>query len=300
MTIVILYRGKCGLSRCITRYLVAMAAADLLVVFNDVILNRINEYYFPTTFLFLTPVCCFRYVLIRAATDISVWLTVAFTFDRFVTICYQKLRTKYCTEKMAAVVIGTVCLLFCFKNIPLYFTFEPYITIDNIPWGCNQKLQYYTLTAWVAFSWIGRCLTPLLPTFLILLLNALTVGHILTASRVRKRLRGSKNNEEYNDPEMENRRKSIILLFTISGNFILLWMTYVIVFLLIQITTFYYLTGFSDPMTIADYTSFMLLLLSCCTNTCIYAVTQTKFREELKNVVKYPLSIILKLLKQSK
>ncbi|XP_067865926.1 probable G-protein coupled receptor 139 [Heterodontus francisci] len=300
MTIVILSRGKCGLSRCITHYLVAMAAADLLVTITDVVLNRINDYYFPTTFLFLTPVCSFHTVLVRAATDISVWLTVAFTFDRFVTICCQKLRTKYCTEKTAAVVIGTVCLLFCLKNIPWYFTFEPYITIDNIPWGCHQKLQYYTLTAWIAFSWIDRCLTPLLPTFLILLLNALTIGHILVASRVRRRLRGTRNAVDHSDPEMESRRKSIILLFAISGNFILLWMTYVIVFLLIQITNQYYLTDFNDPMMIADYTSYMLLLLSCCTNTCIYAVIQTKFREELKNGMKYPLRIILTLLKQRK
>ncbi|XP_067835367.1 probable G-protein coupled receptor 139 [Heptranchias perlo] len=300
MTIVILSRGKCGLSNCVTRYLVAMAAADLLVIINDVILFRIKEYYFPTNFLFLTPVCSFQTALNHAVSDISVWLTVAFTFDRFITICCQKLRTKYCTEKTAAVVIGTLCALFCSKNIPWYFAFEPYIILENVPWGCIVKPDFYPSAAWVAFTWIHRCLTPLLPIFLILLLNSLTVGNILVASRVRRRLRGSKSDANHNDPEMENRRKSIILLFAISGNFILLWMTYVLFFLSVRITNRYYRTGFNDPMFIADQTSYMLLLLSCCTNTCIYAVTQTKFREELKNGVKYPLKLIFKLVKRGK
>uniref|UniRef100_UPI00398E3695 probable G-protein coupled receptor 139 n=1 Tax=Pristiophorus japonicus TaxID=55135 RepID=UPI00398E3695 len=295
VTIVILSRGKCGLSRCITRYLVTMAAADLLVIITDVILFRINDYYFPTTFLYITPVCSFLIALMRAVTDISVWLTIAFTFDRFVTICCQKLRTKYCTEKTASLVIGTVCLLFCIKNIPWFFTFEPYYTIDHVPWGCKAKPEYYTVTAWVTFDWIHRCFTPLLPIFLILLLNALTVRYIFAASRVRRRLRGSKKDVNHNDPEMENRRKSIILLFAISGNFILLWMAYVIYFLLYRIANHYYSTGFNDPMLIADFTSYMLLLLSCCTNTCIYAVTQAKFRDELKNGLKYPLRIIFNL-----
>uniref|UniRef100_UPI00398EF4A5 probable G-protein coupled receptor 139 n=1 Tax=Pristiophorus japonicus TaxID=55135 RepID=UPI00398EF4A5 len=300
VTIVILSRGKCGLSRCITRYLVAMSAADLLVIITDVILVRINDYYFPTTFLHITPVCSFLLALMRAVTDISVWLTIAFTFDRFVTICCQKLRAKYCTEKTASLVIGTVCLLFCIKNIPWFFIYKPYYTIDNVPWGCHEKPEYYTVTAWVTFGWINRCFTPLLPIFLILLLNALTVGYILAASRVRRRLRGSKKDVNHNDPEMENRRKSIILLFAISGNFILLWTTYVIYFLLMRITNQYYHTNFKDPMLVADYTSYMLLLLSCCTNTCIYAVTQTKFRDELKNGLKYPLRIIFNLVQERK
>ncbi|XP_067909554.1 probable G-protein coupled receptor 139 [Heterodontus francisci] len=298
LTIIILFRGKCGLSKCVTRYLKVMAAADLLAIITDVVLYRINDYYLPTSFLFITPVCAFQNVLRNAAKDISVWVTVAFTFDRFVTICCQNLRTKYFTENTASAVIGTICLLFSLKNIHWYFTLEPYVTINNVPWYCNAKLDYYTVPAWVAFSWIHRCLNPLLPIVLILLLNIMTVVHILAVSRVRKCLRVTNNKVNQNDPEMKMRRKSIILLFAISGNFIMLWMLYVIIFLLTQITNNYYSTGLSDPMLIADQTSYMLLLLSCCTNTCIYAVTVTKFKEELKNALTYAPKLILKLVKR--
>ncbi|XP_067836386.1 probable G-protein coupled receptor 139 [Heptranchias perlo] len=292
VAIVILSRGRCGLSRCITRYLVSMAVTDLLVVITAVIFNRIIGIYFPVSFLSLTPACTFSAVLIYAVTESSVWLTVAFTFDRFVAICCQKLKTKYCTEKTAAVVIGTVCLLSCLKSVPWYFMYEPLYKINNVPWFCNIKSSFYTSFAWAAYDWFARILNPVLPFLLIFLLNALTVRHILAASR----LRFSNNGENQSDPEMENRRKSIVLLFAISGSFILLWMTYVVDFLYVKITNESYFTGvnFNDPKFILQELGFMLQLLSCCTNTCIYAVTQTKFREELKNVVKYLRNRIIK------
>ncbi|XP_067835387.1 probable G-protein coupled receptor 139 [Heptranchias perlo] len=295
IAIVILSRGKCRLSTCTTRYLVAMAGADLLVIISEVVLTRINYYYFPICFLEITPVCSVIAVLAHAATDCSVWFTVTFTFDRFVAICCQKLKTKYCTKKTAAVVLATTCILLCLKGIPFYLTFEPVEIIDNLPWFCNLKTSSFTDPGWVSFNWIDTILNPLLPFTLILLLNALTVRHILVSSRVRKGLRGQSKGENRNDPEMESRRKSVILLFTISGSFILLWLTTVADFL-------YYNIAGTSPL---DYNyslfafqqvGYMLQNLCSCTNTFIYAVTQSKFREQFKSAVKYPVTLITKLI----
>uniref|UniRef100_UPI00398F540D probable G-protein coupled receptor 139 n=1 Tax=Pristiophorus japonicus TaxID=55135 RepID=UPI00398F540D len=295
VAIVILSRGKCGLSTCTTRYLVAMATADLLVVITDVILWRISWYYFPGSFLDITPVCSIIAILPCAAADCSVWFTVTFTFDRFVAICCQKLKTKYCTGRTAAVVLATTGILLCSKNIPLYFTLEPGEIIDNVPWDCYTIPGYYIEPGWVGFDWFDTVLTPLLPFAVILLLNALTVRHILLASRVRKRLRGECKEENGSDPEMESRRKSVILLFTISSSFILLWLGYVIDFL------YYNITGinpddYNDSLSTFQQVGYMLQSLSCCTNTFIYGVTQFKFREQLKSAVKYPVTSIIQLI----
>ncbi|XP_067895767.1 probable G-protein coupled receptor 139 [Heterodontus francisci] len=295
VAILILSRGKCGLSKCITHYLVAMAVADLLVVFTDVILFTVIPFHFPGTYLDTTPAVSLIHVLLSAATDVSVWFTVTFTFDRFVAICCQKMKAKYCTEKTAAVVIMTVSVLFCLKNIPWYFIYEPEYIIDNVPWGGIESLSFNTEAAWAAFHSLSIILTPFLPFVLILLLNALTVRHILVASRVRRKLLDHSKSENHTDPEMENRRKSIILMFTISGSFILLWLTNVLYFLYWRITNIYYYTGPHDPAYITEQSGYMLQLLSTCTNTCIYVVTQTKFREQLKNAVKYPFTVIVKL-----
>ncbi|XP_055521238.1 probable G-protein coupled receptor 139 [Leucoraja erinacea] len=291
--IVVLSRGKCALSKCITRYLVAMAAADLLVIIVDVLLNKILASHFPLSFLHNPIVCSLRRTLLRSATDNSVWSTVLFTFDRFVAICCPVLKVHYCTEKTATLVLWTVGVLGCLNNIPWYFTFESEYTIDGASWGCQTKSSFYTSPAWSAFAWFDVILTPCVPFFLILLLNAITVRHILIASRVRKGLRGGGAGADENDPEMESRRKSIILLLSISGTFILLWMLHVLLFLYSRITNDHESTGNEDPLFIAQQTGAMLLLLSCCTNTFIYVATQAKFREELKNGTQYLFKICL-------
>ncbi|XP_067835358.1 probable G-protein coupled receptor 139 [Heptranchias perlo] len=296
VTIVILSRGKCGLSKCVTRYLVAMAAADLLVVIIDLILRQIPIAYYELLLLLDNiPVCNIHAVLLYAATDCSVWFTVTFTFDRFVAICCQKLKTKYCTEKTAAVVLGTVTVLSCFKDITWYFMLSRWYTLGNVPWFCDGTSEVYISGLWTAIELLHYILNPCVPFVLILLLNVFTVRHILVASRARRRLRGHDSGENPRDPEMVSRRKSIILLFVISGNFILLWALFMMCSIAQRMWYLGYMS-FEPPLFVLEI-GFMLQLLSCCTNTCIYAVSQTKFREQLKNVVKYPMTIIVKFIK---
>ncbi|XP_067865222.1 probable G-protein coupled receptor 139 [Heterodontus francisci] len=291
LTIVILSRGKCGLSKCISRYMVAMTTADLLVLIFDVILYEIKEMYFTNSFLDYTFICRLQFTFSFISIDCSVWLTVAFSFDRFVSICYQKLRNKYCTEKTALVVIAAVCGLSVLKNIPFYFVNKPGIMIDNIPWFCIVKSAFYILPVWMAYLWLNTILTPLAAFFLILFFNALTIRHIVVTNRVRRGFR-----EKSKDPEIESRRKSIILLLAISGSFILLWILISICDFSVQFTeNQFYQSDYNDPFTIMEQTGFMLQRLSSCTNTVIYAVVQTKFRDELKNIIKYPFTRMIKL-----
>ncbi|XP_072884123.1 probable G-protein coupled receptor 139 [Hemitrygon akajei] len=290
VAIVILSRGKCGLSRCISRYLVSMAVTDLLVIITAVILNRIPAIYSPGSFLSITPVCSFSVALICAARVCSVWLTVMFTFDRYVAICCQKFKAKYCTHGTAGIVISVVCTLGCLINIPWYFLHEPVYIVDNVPWYCKRRDILYSFLPWTIFDWTDLLLTPCLSFLLILSFNTLTVRHILAASRARRRLRSCPTGERQNDPEMESRRKSIVLLFAISGCFILLWTPYIIFFFIERFQPGFTITGYSDPRFILRESTNVFQMLSCCTNTFIYAVTQNKFREELKILLKFPLN----------
>ncbi|XP_067884070.1 probable G-protein coupled receptor 139 [Heterodontus francisci] len=296
VTIVILYRGKCGLSECVTGYLMAMAVADLLVIILDLILRHIPILY-QEHFYFLRdiPLCDIHAVLLHAATDCSVWFTVTFTFDRLVAICCQKLKSKYCLKKTAYVVLGTVTLLSCLKNIFWYFTLTDRYWLINYPYFCEITGHVLFSHTWTAIEFLHYILTPCVPFFLILLLNGFTVRHILVTSRARKRLRAQRSVGTPRNSEIESRRKSIILLFVISGNFILLWS----LFMVFSVWNKMYWLGFRSvylPFFVQEI-GFMFQLLSCCTNTCIYVVTQTKFREKLKNVVKHPFNLIIKFMK---
>ncbi|XP_038671261.1 probable G-protein coupled receptor 139 [Scyliorhinus canicula] len=295
LAILILYQRKCGLSNCTTRYLVAMATADLLVIITAIILYRIGSYYFATSFLDITPVCSITFILLYAAAECSVWFTVMFSFDRFVVICSQKLKMKYCTERTAAVVLSTTCILLCLKDVPMYFRFEPAEFIDNVPWFCHDNPSYYTDPAWVVYGWLDKVLNPFIPYVLVLLFNALTVRYILVTSRVRQGLMGQSKRVNRSDPEMDSRRKSMILLFTISGSFILLWLLYVL-------HSFYYIITGINPVYYDDLAyiladvAVMLLNLNCCTNAFIYGVTQPRFRDQFKSAIKYPFTLFIQLI----
>ncbi|XP_059497824.1 probable G-protein coupled receptor 139 [Stegostoma tigrinum] len=100
VTIFVLINKDCGLSACISRYLAAMAVADLLVVILDVILRHIpivyqEQFYFRKSI----PICNIHAALLYTATDCSVWFTVTFTFDRFVAICSQKLKIYFSEQQ---------------------------------------------------------------------------------------------------------------------------------------------------------------------------------------------------------
>ena len=290
LTIVILSRGKCGLSKCVTRYLIAMAAADLNVVIFDLILRHIPVV-FKEQFQFLLsiPMCNIHAVFLYSATDCSVWFTVTFTVDRFIAICCKELKTKYCTEKTATVVLGTVTALSCLKNIFWYFLFTAEHQEQNQGWFCIIRSKNLTSFVWGTIEFLHNILTPAVPFVLILLLNLFTVRHILLSSRARRRLRAHNSGESSKDPEMEVRRKSIILLFVISANFIILWSVIMLFTIWNRMDylgyEYMYLHWFVQEL------GFMMQLLSCCTNTCIYAVTQTKFREQLKNTLKNPFNL---------
>ncbi|XP_060701678.1 probable G-protein coupled receptor 139 [Hemiscyllium ocellatum] len=265
-----------------------MAATDLLVIVTIVILNRIAGIYFPSSFLSITPVCSVRSILNFAAIDSSAWLTVAFTFDRFVAISCQKLKIKYCTKKVAARVIGILSVLAFMKNVFLYFQMEPKYIVDNVPWLCSLKTEIYMIPGWIAYDFISSSLTTFLPSVLILLLNALTVRYILMTNKARNRLRAQKNKENQSDPEMEKRRHSIILLFTISGSFILLYLPSLITSIYVRIVKVTYSLG---PIYILRQTGYMLQLMSSCVNPFIYAGTQSKFRARLADLFAQPLKI---------
>ncbi|XP_069755519.1 neuropeptide SIFamide receptor-like [Narcine bancroftii] len=295
--VVILFRRRCGLSGCITFYLVAMAVTDLLVIITAVILNRIVGIYFPFSFFFITPVCSVSFALIYGVRDCSVWATVVFTFDRYVAICCPKLKTRYCTKKTAVIVIVTVCVVSCLRNIPWYFIYEPSFEVRDVPWQCKIKILFYSWPSWAAFDWLHRILTPCLPFILILMLNALTVKHILVCIRVRIRLLGNGNNENQNDPEIESRRKSIVLLFCISVSFLLSWLLFFTTFLLVRMANVSYYSGSNvkDSNFILEESGFMLQLLGSCINPFIYTGTQNNFRKEMKNGILYPFNLIIRL-----
>lgn len=129
-----------------------------------------------------------------------------------------------------------------------------------------------------------------MPICLIVLFNVLTIRHIIAANKLRRGFRNYSENQK--DPEVENRKKSMLLLFALSANFILLWIPYVISTMGWQAQNYFYTDKYlNNPTFILQQFGFMLQLLCTCTNTCIYTLSQSKFRKELMEGFTYLLTL---------
>ncbi|XP_048476852.1 probable G-protein coupled receptor 139 [Rhincodon typus] len=286
MSIVILSRGNCGLSRCISLYMLAMASADLLVMIINVIVYHIFSYNFLFSFLYHTSVCKLILYLTAVTLDLSTWFTIFFTFDRFAVICCRKFKTLYCNERTAAVVITFFPLLTLFKNIPFFFAYNHEKIINKVHWGCQPSGAFFSSSIGVVFFWFHIAWGVWLPFTLIALFNCLTIRRISLANGARRKLKSNVTENKY-DAEIDNRRKSVTLLFTVSSSFLLLWLTAVISFVTTRIVNVNSYRGDrTNPGYIATEIGTMLKFLSSCPNTFIYAAAQKNFRKELKKVLR--------------
>ncbi|XP_048381323.2 probable G-protein coupled receptor 139 [Stegostoma tigrinum] len=296
LTIVILCKGNCGLSNCISVYMLGMAVADLLIMINNVMLYHIISYNFPLSVLAHTSICKLLLYIAPVTIDLTVWFTVSFTFDRCVMICWQRFKARYCIKRTAVLVITSLFVMIMVKNIPILFAYEPQRVIDKVQWGCQARAAFFSSPPGAAFAWFHAAWVVCLPFTLIALFNSVTIKHVVIGSRARSSLRGSRG-ENHRDPEMENRRKSIILLFAVSGCFLLLWLTSFVSFATIGlINGIYYNGDRTNPGYIATEMGTMLKYSSSCPNTFIYSATQKKFREELKKVLESPWVMILRVI----
>lgn len=89
----------------------------------------------------------------------------------------------------------------------------------------------------------------------------------------------------------------MVLLFSLSGSFIILWLTNVVDFVYYQITGSG--TDRNVQQFIFNYAGHLLRNFSCCTNTFIYMATQCKFRDEVRSGLKYPFTRFLQFINKA-
>ncbi|XP_069798643.1 G-protein coupled receptor 15-like [Narcine bancroftii] len=293
LTIVILSRGRCGLSKCISAYMMTMAVADFTVIVINVILYEIMIPRLLNTFLHHTNFLIAMMYVLAITLELSQWSTVAFTVDRYVAICCQKLKPKYCRVKTLSILAPIILILLCVENIPLLFAFEPRQIIGTVSWGTRPILDVLASPAFVAFIRVKSIQSLFIVFGLMFLFNGLTIRHILLVSKARRAFRSYKSGNAH-DREMESRKRSIVLLFSVSASFTLLWLPVTVTYFITSFTMYVNRDYFS-PAQIAVHVGTLLVNLSSCTNTFIYAATQSKFKEELKTLKAFPCSFIMKL-----
>ncbi|XP_040908462.1 probable G-protein coupled receptor 139 [Toxotes jaculatrix] len=279
VTFLIIWRRNCMLSRSSTYYLMAISVADNLVLIFIVVLELSVKYHQREPFWSYEPWCSLRDIFNYGAYNASTWLVVVFTVERFVAIHTWKMKTKICTPRCASWTITAVFFFSHLFAIPYYWSnVSVYLN--------NQTRCIYKTEAPTQFIhtlvWFQTLQAYIFPFLIILTLNGLTLRLISLSNRVHVTTDLTSRINKVMPLLRSRKRKSVVLLVTVSMSFVLLSVTRAITQIILRTTHMYTFdrNDYNLPINIAADTGTMLSLSNAAANMYLYVCTQSKFRQE--------------------
>jgi hypothetical protein len=132
------------------------------------------------------------YPIVYSMQALSVWITLAFTVDRYLFICHPYYGREYCTRKRAFCVLAFLFILATVYSIPLFFE-KSYIIVDILP---NNKQVFHTYSAlgqnkyfiYIYHLFIYSTFICFIPIILIIILNMFLVNDIIKSNKRHREL----------------------------------------------------------------------------------------------------------------
>lgn len=286
MSFLIFWRRKCMFSKSSTLYLMSIFIADTAILVFMVVLGLSIKYLTVEPFWSLEPWCSLRDIFTYGASNTSTWLVVAFTVERYLSITTFSLRKHF---GIPYGTVWTICIIFVLGHLmalPYYWAYVSVYSQDLQRWVCihkpNATIQY-TLT----ILSMQTVVSYILPFVIIAVLNGLTLRQISLINRVHVICNSG---QKVTSLLRSRKRKSVMLLLTLSITFVLLNITRSIT-QIIQCTKGWALNrdDYSLSINVAADIGTMFSLSNAAVNMYLYACTQTKFRQEVIKCVKYSL-----------
>ena len=121
----------------------------------------------------------------------SIWLLVAFTFDRFVAVCFPLSKERVCRWKRAVVASTAILCFSLAKNLHEFWTRGPEYTRDGeVRRICGAQPQYRIFLNYVR-PWLVLLLVMAVPFVLILVFNCLIVRGLDSSAAAQSRRVGA-------------------------------------------------------------------------------------------------------------
>ncbi|KAJ8016132.1 hypothetical protein DPEC_G00004010 [Dallia pectoralis] len=281
-TFLIFWRRNCMLSKSSTYYLMAISIADTFVLVFIVVLETTVKFHQEEPYWSRDPWCRLRDVFNYGTYNTSTWLVVAFTIERFISIPTWAIKAKFCTPRSALKAIAAVVFLGHILAVPYYWANVSLYHQNGSMWVCvydrNAPSGYVHTMVW------GQTLVSyVLPIQIIPTLNGLTLRQISLSNRVHVTAAADLSPRAYRvTPLLRSRkRKSVVLLVTVSMSFVLLSAPRAITQIILR-TAYYGLdrNDYSRQINVAADIANMLRLTGASVNMYLYACTQAKFRKE--------------------
>ncbi|XP_076315577.1 thyrotropin-releasing hormone receptor-like [Tachypleus tridentatus] len=217
-TIVIMTRRHMRSST--NNYLTGLAIFDMLYLMCILILS-ISHYPGMTDFHHVNYWRLWPYTILLtdACSNTSVWLTVAFTIERYVAVCHPIKGKVYCTESRARKVVITVAFVCSCLTIPTPFEWTVTEVTDPLTNKTTVQPTFSELGMNILYRniyyWLCVSLFVFLPLIMLTVFNFFLIKSVHASKDQRKTMTRRRNNRNYSRQE----RKITIMLIAVVVSF---------------------------------------------------------------------------------
>ena len=165
-------------------YLTIMAMADMAFL----VVGIIPEWLEACQFFIVNEVhpvtCKLEKFLFYTFGDVAIWIMCAFTFDRFIAVCFPFKKQHVCTPKYAKITAVVIMVVSCGKNMHVFWTrgpvFDSSDAILETNCGRPEPFSYFEryIRPWIAFAFVN-----LIPFIVVITCNIFIIKTLIKAQR---------------------------------------------------------------------------------------------------------------------
>ncbi|KAH9492967.1 hypothetical protein Btru_023958 [Bulinus truncatus] len=170
-----------------TVYLVALSVADILVLNAGLLRHFVREICGFDIRKFSEASCKINTILVYTSLDVSVWILVAFTLERILSVYLPHKVKTYCTRVTSLVVVAVIIVVFTGLNSHfLYGTGSYYgnrVGNETVMKHCGPLTEAYGRFLYLTWPWIDFCVFSLVPITIISVGNTCIVVRVWMSRR---------------------------------------------------------------------------------------------------------------------
>ncbi|XP_070190166.1 probable G-protein coupled receptor 139 [Littorina saxatilis] len=283
----IIMRRRAMLKVSSYHYLASLAVADSLVLYIGLLRLWLGEVTGSDFHNSADWICKLTISLGYTASDLSVWLIIAVTVERYIVVCFPLRASAMINTNRAKKVIGFLVLLMFTINLHFFWTVE---IVERQPVDGNnvsncEAAPHHQQLVNAVWPWVDACIYSFVPFIVILVLNILIVIEVIEARAHRLRMQSTSERRRACGPG--EGMKLTIMLLTVSFAFLL---TTLPMNISLIVTAFWdhsnndlrRVVQFKLANTVAE----LLMYLNHSMNFCLYCATGQKFRQQIVHLLR--------------
>ncbi|XP_064596780.1 FMRFamide receptor-like [Liolophura sinensis] len=267
-------------------YLTILAACDMLYLVFSLTLGFVFCSYRDM------PESSFQYIPYgRVLSDIfgntAVWLTVAFTIERYIGVCHPMKGKIWCTVTRARWIVLHTFLICLTITFPEFFEMEIAevrdVSANTTYYICRGTELSESHSYQIGYYWFYVTFFTLLPLLLLAIFNSFLIKSVWEAIRIRRELQNSSSRRD-NRTHQEQHRITIMLI-TVVIMFMLSQLPWTILLLYKAFLSANDIPANSDGLRIAGNITNLLGQVNASCNFLLYSYFSTRFRKTFQKLV---------------